>query len=84
MKFLLVFAVLAIAWAIWRSGRKPDAGATPPVRRTQSPPGPGAAQDMVPCAHCGLHLPASEAVRGHKGQYCGEAHLRVAEPEHGA
>ncbi len=36
--------------------------------------------DMVRCAHCGLHLPASDATTGLRGVYCGPEHHRAAEP----
>ncbi|MDT7929778.1 hypothetical protein [Tepidimonas sp.] len=34
---------------------------------------------MVRCRHCGVHLPASDAVRGALGPYCGDEHRRLAE-----
>jgi uncharacterized protein len=34
--------------------------------------------DMVRCAHCGLHVPANEAIAAAGRWYCGEAH-RVAD-----
>ncbi len=52
MKYLVLFAVLFIAYLVWRSKRV-----------EQRPPGgpqagaPGAPQAMVSCAVCGLHLP---------------------------
>lgn len=39
-----------------------------------------AIEAMVACAHCGVHVAASEAVQGHQGLYCGEAHRALAEP----
>jgi uncharacterized protein len=38
---------------------------------------------MVECAHCGLHLPAADAVREGDKLYCGEAHRRLG-PRTGA
>ncbi len=48
--------------------------------RQAAPRRPGAASSatgrMVRCAHCGLHLPESEAVRSGDGRdYCSPAHL---------
>lgn len=72
MKFLVVALVVGIV--VWllvhgrRSGRpahKRDAG--------------GAAQPMVVCAHCGVHLPRAEAVVDARGTFCSEVH-RVAGP----
>ena len=68
MKFLVLFAVLYIAYLVWRhnrieAGRPPSRGAPP------------ALQQMVSCAVCGLHLPESDAVRGADGRFfCGQEH----------
>jgi uncharacterized protein len=35
---------------------------------------------MVACAHCGLHLPATDAVQGKQGIYCSNAHRQAREP----
>ena len=81
MKYLIVIAVLAIAWFVWRKQRegKADAG-----RRDAPPPGPasadgGSPQAMVRCPVCALHLPQADAVAGRAGQYCSEAHRQQAE-----
>lgn len=34
-------------------------------------------EQMVACAHCGLHVPESEGVRGADGFFCSEAHRRL-------
>ncbi len=34
-------------------------------------------EQMVPCAHCGLHVPESEGVRGAGGFFCSEEHRRL-------
>ncbi len=39
----------------------------------------GAEEPLVPCAHCGVHVPASRAVHGRKGEYCGEGCREAAE-----
>ncbi|MDP3700027.1 MAG: PP0621 family protein [Hylemonella sp.] len=75
MKFLLFLAiVLLVAW-MWRSSRRrdkrPDQAAAPP----QASP-----QEMVRCAHCGVHLPRGDAVVGRIAQYCSREHQQNAEP----
>jgi uncharacterized protein len=51
------------------------------AQRAATPRRPGATNAAAPdrmlrCAHCGLHLPESEALRGADGRdYCGPAHL---------
>lgn len=77
MKFLLVLAVLAIAWWIWRSQRD---DASQAARRAAPPPArpPSLPAEMVACAHCGVHLPLPEAIDGGTGLYfCSEAHRRA-------
>lgn len=69
MKYLLLLLVVAavLGWARSRARR---------VKR-EPPAAPPALQSMVPCAHCGLHLPRAEAVPGTLGLYCSEAHRRA-------
>jgi uncharacterized protein len=45
-----------------------------PAPRAQ---GEGEAEAMACCAHCGLHFPASEAVRADGLDYCSPAHVRL-------
>jgi uncharacterized protein len=72
MKFLLVLLVFLFAAWLWRSGRhkNTDAPKSPPHKTPQ---------DMVSCAHCGVHLPQTEAVPGQSGVYCSPAHHALAE-----
>ena len=77
MKYLLVFAVLAIAFYVWRAGRR-DAPRDPPAQR----PGPpqGKPQDMVQCASCAVHLPRGDSLPGPDGAvYCSEEHRQRAQ-----
>jgi uncharacterized protein len=64
MKYLiLLLIVVAGIWWI-RQQRKP----AQPSTKKSSP------QVMVPCAHCGTHVPENDAVRGSRGMYCSAAH----------
>lgn len=74
MKFLLVLAVLLVAFWIWRNNRLGDPPRESPPRRE-----PGAPLPMIACTHCGTHLPEAEAVRGASGRYCCREHLRQHE-----
>lgn len=78
MKYLLVLAVILVAIWLWRKGRREEMQS-----RTPPPPAPGGIappQAMLRCAHCGLHLPAADAVRGADGTvYCSAAHRQAAE-----
>lgn len=77
MKYLLVLAVVAVAIWIWRNNRREDIRAAAP--RPARPPAVPGPQAMVRCAHCGLHLPAADAVSGRSASYCTVAHRQAAE-----
>lgn len=70
MKYLLLIALLVVAYMLWRHAR---------VER-RPPPQPGAGPDgkpqqMVSCAACGVHLPRPDAVTGSDGlPYCSKEH----------
>lgn len=80
MKYLLVLAVVLIAFWLWRSGREKADAQTQRRTPPKAPGAPGAAVNMVSCAVCGLHLPQTDAVRGAKALYCGQPHRQAAEP----
>ncbi|MBO9516320.1 MAG: hypothetical protein J7549_19570 [Variovorax sp.] len=82
MKYLLVLAVVVIAIWLWRKGREEELRER--VRQQPQPtrhrPAVGAPTEMVRCAHCGLHLPATDAIRSAAGRpYCSAAHRSAAE-----
>lgn len=75
-KFILLAAV--VVWLLYSPGvRKLLRGlrsgdAPPPPEQTARPVA------MVPCAHCGVHLPGSDALVNEAGQpFCSEAHRRA-------
>jgi uncharacterized protein len=67
----LIFFVLlvAIGWIAYKGWRKAAGAASPR-------PAP-AAEDMVRCAHCGVHLPRSESVAAGADLFCSEEHRRL-------
>ena len=70
MKYLVLLVVLVLGYAWWRGQRRAE---SPPPRR----PTPAATpQDMVACAHCGVHLPRSEALTHGPRTYCCAEHQR--------
>ena len=84
MKYLLVLVVvLVMAWVLMGRRRKRgdgdgSSGQATPHKRDAA--GPAAPQQMLSCAHCGVHLPESESVANPQGQpFCSEAH-RLAGP----
>ena len=76
MKYLivLVVVVLVVLWLARSARRAPEIRKRPAQR-------PPALEEMVRCAHCGVHLPRSEALPGRGGLYCGPAHRAEAERE---
>jgi len=77
---LLLWLVLGLlAWWMLR----PRKAVPPPRAGAHAPTSAGAAPEaMVDCAHCGLHFPASEAVRDGARLFCCSAH-RDAGPRRG-
>mgnify|MGYP003581574363 CR=1 FL=1 len=77
MKYVLVLAVVFVAIWLWRKNRREELRSRPPPR--QATPAVGAPQSMVRCAHCGLPLPAADAISGPAGAvYCSAAHRQAA------
>lgn len=83
LKFLLL-AVLVL-WLLYSPGVRrllrslrtgePASGTRPTKPSDNEPARP---VDMLPCAHCGVHLPSSDALVNEAGQpFCSEAHRRA-------
>lgn len=73
MKYLVVaLVVIVMLWLLLgrarRAPRQRGRSATPP-----------AASTFVVCAHCGVHVPAADAVHDGALRYCSDAH-RLAGP----
>lgn len=83
MKYLLVLAVVGIAFYLWRQNRRAEADDEQAAQQARAQAAAQAARrgpaPMVRCRHCGVHLPESDAVRGQLGPYCGTEHRRLAE-----
>lgn len=81
-KVLLIIGIALGVYWLWRQGRMAEArearAATPATPATARSSAGQAPQDMVACAHCGLHLPRSEALADGTGGsapfYCSPAH----------
>jgi uncharacterized protein len=73
MKYLVLLVVLIVAIGIWRKRRDAEEDLPrPAARKPLSLP-----QDMLACAHCGMHVPQSEAlVQGPHAYCCGEHQRR--------
>jgi uncharacterized protein len=68
MKFLVLLAVLLVAYLVWRGKRVAKAPSRP---RTPALPTP---QDMLACARCGVHVPRSHAWISDGRSYCSREH----------
>src|SRR5665811_196434 len=68
-KLFLIVLVFVGAWWILKKYRNS-------LTREEPPPA-GAAEDMVRCAHCGVHLPRSESRASGEKFFCSEEHLRL-------
>ena len=76
MKYLLVLAVVAVAFWVWRSNRQADRDA---AQRRAPAPTARTPVVMVACRTCGTHLAQDEALPGKQGQYCSAEHRRQLE-----
>lgn len=72
LKYLLI--ALVIIWLFYSPalrGKRTDT--KPPAK-----PEPPRAENMVQCAHCGVHLPEGETVKDEQGRaYCSPAHRQA-------
>jgi len=67
----LILIAVAIAVAVWLLRR---ALTDPKDRAKQQPERAGTPDELVRCAHCGVHLPRSEARPAGDRQYCSDDH----------
>ena len=76
-KLLFWVAVVAVAYFAFKliaiSQRKSERAADRDAKRGAKPGG-AAGEPMRQCAHCGVHLPASDALSSGGRDYCSEAH----------
>lgn len=62
-RLIFLFAIAAVVYLLFKS-----------FRRNLPPQAPSPAEDMVCCAHCGVHLPVGESIRAGEQQFCCAAH----------
>lgn len=62
-RLLFVFAIVAVVYLLFRSYRKNLSSKDKTVT-----------EDMVRCAHCGVHLPRGESVRAEGKDFCSAEH----------
>ncbi|MFY0478052.1 PP0621 family protein [Achromobacter marplatensis] len=77
---VLIIAVLFVARIAARMAAAKQAGAQADTRRgghKRAAPEPAAPESMVRCAHCGIHLPRSEAMLQNGLTWCSAEHARL-------
>lgn len=70
MKYLLLIVVVLVLWSVWKKRRKLPGEEAPKDRQPEQ---------IVACAHCGLHHPLSESYRAGDATYCSQAHRLAGE-----
>lgn len=69
---LLFFALVALAaWQVFRRINRSETPTSLNAAKTS------AGEDMVRCAHCGVHLPRSEAVMSNGEFFCSAEHMKA-------
>lgn len=63
-RLIFLFAIAAVVYLLLKSCRR-----SVPEKKQQ------VAEDMVRCAHCGIHLPTGESIRSGNHVFCCAAHL---------
>lgn len=64
-RLIFLFAIAAVIYLLFKSYRAPKQAEEKPVKN---------AEDMVRCAHCGVHLPVGESIRAGDQVFCSAAH----------
>ncbi|MCK9511533.1 MAG: hypothetical protein M0R28_09930 [Pigmentiphaga sp.] len=71
---VIILAVLLVSRLLARQAVRRRADAPRRQRRGAPPARP---QAMVQCAHCGVHLPATDAVKSQGRNWCSPEHARL-------
>jgi uncharacterized protein len=69
---IIGIAVALLLWLLFGRASRTPPGAKRDVR--------GGAEEMVTCAHCGVHLPRSESLAARGLHYCSVAHRDLPPP----
>lgn len=73
MKYLVLFAVVVVGLMLIKKSQQ--SGQVAPPKSSRKPP--QVPEAMLPCAHCGVHAPASRCVWRDGKPYCSEEHARL-------
>jgi len=73
MKYLVLLLIVFVGiWWIRQQRQPRDDTHVKPKSGTEPQP-------MLPCAHCGTHVPESDVIKGQQGIYCSEQHRQSKE-----
>ncbi|MBS0369617.1 MAG: hypothetical protein JSS57_10490 [Proteobacteria bacterium] len=73
---LFLLAVFYVRRALQPGPRREEGRDSVPEQGASQPPA-GEIEQMVACAHCGVHVPESEGVTSGGHFFCSEAHRRL-------
>lgn len=87
-KFLLLLAVIAAVVLLVRNyqralGRPDDTHKSESGADAEASRAATLSEDMVRCAHCGVHLPKSESYLSQGRFFCSDEHRRLGTPGNG-
>jgi uncharacterized protein len=84
MKILFWIALFVLVYWAFRDKSRKQRAASHGAAGRHNMPRPPAVEPMLQCRQCGVHFPASEAMRNALGDaFCSEEHRRVFGLEHG-
>jgi uncharacterized protein len=69
-RLLFLFAIGLLVYLLVNSYRRNQS-------QSGSAPATKVAEDMVRCAHCGVHLPKGESIQSTEQFFCNEAHRKA-------
>jgi len=76
---IVILAVMVVMRIVAARNSAARHAAKTPHRTPARKPGSGPVESMVRCAHCGVHLPRSEAVLIAGKTWCSNEHARLGE-----
>ena len=74
---VLIIAVLMIARIVARHNQSLEDNDQPKQAKKRGAPPVEHAENMVRCAHCGIHMPRSEAVLSGGNTWCSAEHAKL-------
>ena len=75
--FFLLVGLVVVWWIFGRTKKRTAESRKAPPQDSKA----ALADEMVVCAHCGVHLPRGEALVERESIYCGDEHRRLG-PRH--